>query len=114
MRTLTDLVLAGTAGRLRIIVADGWGSRAVGLLATRRLDDPCGLWLKPCHSIHTFWMRYAIDVLFLDEKNRVMRIVHSLKPWRFAGCRGARTTLELRAGLAAMLELRVGMELRFQ
>ena len=114
MRKMTDLVVAGTTGRLRIIVADGWASRAVGLLSTRRLDDPCGLWLKPCHSIHTFWMRYAIDILFLDQNDRVMRIVPGLKPWRLASCRGARTTLELRAGLAATLGLRVGMDLRFR
>lgn len=110
MRKLVDLAVPGTAVRLRVGVADGWLSRAVGLLATRRLNDtPCGLWIKPCNSVHTFWMGYPIDVLFLDEAGTVLRVVPHLKPWRIAGCRRADTTLELRAGLAATLGLRAGM-----
>jgi uncharacterized membrane protein (UPF0127 family) len=111
MRKLVDLVVPGAPGRLRIGVADGWASRAIGLLATRRLDDPCGLWIKPCSSIHTFWMRYPIDVVFLDKSGVVVRVAPAIVPWRLAACRRAHTTLELRAGLAAALGLRAGMEL---
>ena len=111
MRKLTDLAVPGTAVRVRVGVADGWLSRAVGLLATRRLEDTCGLWIKPCNSIHTFWMRYPIDVLFLDRAGTVLRVVPQVRPWRIAGCRRAHTTLELRAGLAATLGLRSGMRL---
>jgi uncharacterized membrane protein (UPF0127 family) len=114
MRRLTDLVVPGAPTHLRVGVADGWFSRAIGLLATRRLEDPCGLWIKPCNSIHTFWMRYPIDVLFLDKAGTVLRVVPEIRPWRIAGCRRAHTTLELRAGLAAALGLRAGMRLVLQ
>lgn len=110
MRKVIELALPGTALRVRVGVADGWLSRGIGLLATRRLDDPCGLWIKSCNSIHTFWMRYPIDVLFLDKTGTVLRVVPQLKPWRMAACRRAHTTLELRAGLAATLGLRSGMQ----
>ena len=92
-------------------VAHTWLARAVGLLATPRLDDFDGLWILPCNSVHTCWMRYAIDVVFVDARGVVMKVVPMLKPWRMAACRGARATLELRAGLARELAIAPGTTL---
>lgn len=85
-----------------------WWSRAIGLLATPQLEDPCGLWIAPCNSVHTLGMRYPIDVVFLRRDGTVARIVHRLVPWRAAACRQAHATLELRAGLAERLNLAPG------
>lgn len=79
-------------------------------LAGRRGPSP-PLLLAPCSSIHTLGMRAAIDVVFLDADLRVLRVVDSLPPWRFATARGARAVLELPAGTTAVspgerLELR--------
>jgi hypothetical protein len=58
-----------------------------------------GLWIEPCNSIHMFFMRFAIDAVFLDRDNRVKRVVRDLKPWRVSPIVfGARTVVELPAG----------------
>jgi uncharacterized membrane protein (UPF0127 family) len=113
MKNIAQLIVPlGSRAPLRVRVAATWASRAIGLLGTKRLDDPCGLWIKPCRSIHTCWMRYAIDVVFIDADGFVTKVVPGLKPWRMASCRHACTTLELRAGLARRLGLRQGMAIR--
>jgi uncharacterized protein len=108
---LIDLRVPGAPKPARIGVAATWARRAVGLLATRRLDDPCGLWIKPCRSIHTVGMRYAIDIVFLRADGVVAKVVPELGPFRMAACREARTVLELRAGLAQRLGIAPGMAL---
>lgn len=97
---------------LRVRVADRWHQRAVGLLGTRRLDDPVGLWITPCHAVHMLGMRIALDVVFLNREGLLLKLVPGLSPWRLAGCSGAHATLELRAGLAADLCLRPGQRLK--
>lgn len=106
-----QLVVEGRASALRIRLARRWWQRAIGLLATPALEDPCGLWIEPCNSVHMLGMRYAIDAVFLARDGTVLKVVHRLKPWRLAGCRQARSTLELRAGLAAELQLQKGQRL---
>lgn len=78
-------------------VADTFLARGRGLLGT---DDPGGgLLLRPCGSVHTWFMRYPIDVIFLDGSGVVLRALGSLPPWRMApSVRGAKAVLELRAG----------------
>ena len=67
------------------IIADSFFSRLQGLLGKDGLARGEGLILKPCDSINTFFMRFAIDVVFVDRNNRVIRLYHSLKPWRISG-----------------------------
>jgi hypothetical protein len=69
-----------------------------GLLGRRSLASGEGLLLKPASSVHTFFMRFPIDVVFLDRDLRVLSIAHDLRPWRAAGRPGARAVLELPAG----------------
>ena len=106
-----DLKVPGTRARLRVRTAERWASRAMGLLNTRELKDPCGLWVKPCRSIHTFGMRYAVDVIFLRADGVVTKVVSGMKPWRMTSCKEARTVLELRAGLARRLNIAPGVAL---
>ena len=105
------LHIDGREAAVRVRVASTWLARAVGLLATPRLDDPAGLWIVPFNSVHTCGMRYAIDVVFVDGAGGVLRVVPMLKPWRMAACRGARATLELRAGMARELAIVPGTAL---
>ena len=76
-------------------------ARLRGLIARREATP---LLLAPARSVHTCGMRFPIDVVFLDEDLRVLRVVHGLRPWRFASARKARAVLELEEGGAAELE----------
>ena len=49
---------------------------------SKSLDGFDCLWLKPCSSIHTFFMRYDIDVMFVDKKMKIIKIIRNIKPWR--------------------------------
>lgn len=112
--SLNHLHINGERTPLRIREAVRWWSRAVGLLATPSLDDPCGLWIRPCNSVHTVGMRYPIDVVFINKDGTIAKVVDRLPPWRAAGCRKAKSTLELRAGLAQALGLKPGMAVALQ
>jgi uncharacterized membrane protein (UPF0127 family) len=94
--------------RLRCRVADRPWSRARGLLGARGLPDGEGLWLQPAGSIHMFFMRFAIDAVFVDRNGVVRKVAAGLLPWRVAGCRGARSVLELAAGEAGRAGIHVG------
>jgi uncharacterized membrane protein (UPF0127 family) len=69
----------------RVKIAQDFQSRSTGLLNRSSLDEDEGLLIKPCNSIHTFFMKFPIDVLFLDQKGKVVRIGESIKPWRLFG-----------------------------
>ncbi|MHB0916493.1 MAG: DUF192 domain-containing protein [Thiobacillus sp.] len=97
--------------QLAIRRADHFFSRLAGLLFLPPLQPGHGLLLVPCASVHTAFMRYAIDVVFLDRAGRISRIVPHLKPWRTAAFLGAYQTLELAAGEAARLGLQAGQSL---
>ena len=84
----------------RCEVADNPLSRLRGLLGRRELEPDTGLLLEPSNSIHTFFMRFPIDAVFLDAERRVLLVRPDLGPWRAAGMRGARAVLELAAGEA--------------
>jgi uncharacterized membrane protein (UPF0127 family) len=88
-------------------VADTFFRRLRGLLF-RPLKPGQGLVLRPTWSIHTSWMRYPIDVVFLDPDQTVVQIEHSLKPWKTASCRAAREVVELAAGECERHGLEVG------
>ncbi len=98
-------VFNGTRGVLlaeKALLADTPRSRRRGLLGTDRLEDGSGMVLVPCRQVHTFGMRYAIDVVFVDRSLRVLRVVEGMRPWG-AGApvlRGA-AAIELPAGRVA-------------
>jgi len=93
-------------------VASSSLDRTVGLLPTPEVKPGEGLWIERSPSIHMFFMRYAIDAVFVSKAGRVMKVVPNLRPWRVVWwARGARDCLELRAGGAAESGTRVGDEL---
>jgi len=82
--------------------------RMRGLLGRSDLGSHEGIYLEPAGSIHTFFMRFAIDAVFLDRDGRVLRVAAALPPWRTAAARGARAVLELRAGECARRGIAAG------
>lgn len=80
------------------LVADSPLTRLRGLLGRRELPPGEGLLLRPAGAIHTSFMRFPIDVVFLDRELQVVGVVDGLRPWRAAGRRGAHAVLELAAG----------------
>jgi uncharacterized protein len=90
------------------LVADSPLLRLRGLLGRPPLNVGEGLLLRPSGSIHTCFMGFAIDAVFLDRDSRVLHIAREVKPWRTAAARRARSVLELRAGEAAERGVEVG------
>lgn len=66
-----------------LLVADTFYKRLKGLLGKSNLPDGTALWIKDCPSVHTFFMKFNIDVIFIDKHMRVTQVVENLKPWRF-------------------------------
>jgi hypothetical protein len=73
-------------------------TRRQGLLRRTGLEPGEGLWILPCEAVHCFFMKFAIDVVFLDKEKRVVKLAPNLKPWRMAGCFRGRSVVELPAG----------------
>jgi uncharacterized membrane protein (UPF0127 family) len=92
-------------------IADGPLTRLRGLMGRRRLSRGEGMLLKPAPSIHTFFMRFPIDAVFVDSGLNVVGVRADVAPWRVAGQRGARGVLELPAGEARRLGVLEGMQL---
>ena len=92
----------------RCVVADSPVSRMRGLLGRRELRPGEGLLLRPASAIHTWFMRFPIDAVFLDRDLRVVGISDDVRPWRARSRRGAKAVLELPAGESARRGLQVG------
>lgn len=95
-------------------LADTFFSRLKGLLGTRRMLAGEGLVIRPCNSVHTFGMNYAIDVVFADAGHCVVKTVARLEPGRAVMCWDGRYAVELPAGTLAMTGTVIGdcLELR--
>lgn len=103
----------GTVVAEDVQVADGVWSRFWGLMGRRSLPEGSGLLLKPSSSIHTAFMRFPIDVVFLDRGLRVVRVVPEMKPFRVVvAFGGAHSALELNAGAAANAQVEAGDQLK--
>jgi hypothetical protein len=106
-------VTRGTIVAERVRVARSSAARSRGLLGTASLPDGEGLWIERSPSIHMFFMRYAIDAVFVGKSGLVTKVVADLRPWRVVWwARGARDCLELPAGAAARSGTVAGDELR--
>jgi len=91
--------------------AERWRDRLRGLLFSPPPAPGQALLITPCAAVHTAFMRYPIDVVFLDRRGSVRKVARALPPWRIAICVGARHTLELAAGEARRLGLTPGRTL---
>jgi uncharacterized protein len=103
----------GTVVCTRCEVADRALKRMRGLLGRRGLEPGGGMLITPAPSVMTFFMRFPIDVVFLDRERRIVGISHTLRAWRVAGARRALSALELPAEAAATAGLKVGDVLMF-
>lgn len=93
---------------LTVEVARSFWQRLVGLLGRRALAADSGLLITPCNNIHTAFMRFPIDAVFVDEHATVLAIRPEMGPFRVALSRRASACLELRSGNAAALGIEVG------
>jgi uncharacterized protein len=82
------------------------------LLGKKELAPGEGILLRPCASVHTMFMRFAIDVVFCDRDLRVLGIAEAIPKWRVRSQRGAKVTIELAAGEAARRGVRPDHVLR--
>lgn len=82
--------------------------RLMGLMFRKSMEGFDGLWIEPCNSIHTFFCRFPLDILFLDSMNQVIAIKRNLSPWRMTRLYfGGRSVLELKGG-SLPAEVKVG------
>lgn len=82
----------------RLEVADSAAKRSKGLLGRDGLAPGEGLWIIPCESVHTFFMRFPIDLIYLDRKHRIKKVRSAVSPWRLSACLSAHSVLELPVG----------------
>ncbi|MGZ5279633.1 MAG: DUF192 domain-containing protein [Pseudobdellovibrionaceae bacterium] len=95
-----------------LIVADTMWSRGKGLLGTKDLASNKGIWLKPGNSIHTFFMNYAIDCIFVDSKLQVKALIPNVQPGKMIWpIWSAKSVIEVKAGVLSQLNLQVGDQL---
>ena len=92
-------------------VADTSAKRRVGLLKHERLDPGHGLWINPCESVHTFFMKFPIDLVYIDKKRKVRKVRSAVPAWRLSACLTAHSILELPAGTVEKTGTKPGDEL---
>jgi uncharacterized membrane protein (UPF0127 family) len=97
-----------------VLVADSSGKRRTGLLKHDILKPGEGIWIVPCEAVHTFGMKFAIDVLFLDRKRKILKIRTDMGKRRIAICLRAHSVLELPAGVVAQTRTAPGDQLEFE
>ena len=89
---------------IRAVVASRFFQRAKGLIGRSSLPPGEGLLIERCNAIHTFFMKFPIDAIFLDRRGRVVKTVRNIRPWRFLVWGGWRAVKVLE--VAAVDELR--------
>jgi uncharacterized membrane protein (UPF0127 family) len=95
-------------------LADTSEKRRTGLLKHERLDPGQGLWIVPCESVHSFFMKFAIDLVYLDRNHKVRKVRHRMVPWRVSACLSAHSIIELPAGAVAASGTQAGDQLEME
>jgi uncharacterized membrane protein (UPF0127 family) len=94
-------------------VADHGATRRKGLLGRSGLPAGEGLWIVPCESVHTFGMKFPIDLVYLDRKKKVKKVRSGVPPWRLSACLSAHSVLELASGTIHTTQTGPGDTLEF-
>nr|WP_241018288.1 DUF192 domain-containing protein [Paraburkholderia sp. Tr-20389] len=102
------MIHRGEARRIAVDVADRPFERMRGLLGRSGIDADRALWLEPCNAVHTFGMRFPIDVVFIDRCGCVLAVHRNVGRARVLVCRRARSTVEMRAHAAQAWHIDVG------
>lgn len=110
MRNQTRDTVLGDA----VDVADTSATRRTGLLKHERLEPGHGLWIVPCESVHTFFMKFPIDLVYVGKDKKVRKVRHAVPAWRLSMCLTARSILELPAGTAEQTGTQAGDQLVFE
>lgn len=110
-QTVSVVAGNGTVVCTHCEVAERTIARMRGLLGRDGLGEGEGMLINGAPSVMTYFMRFPIDVVFIDRAQTIVKVVHALAPWRTAGARKAAAALELPAGTAAALGLQPGMSL---
>lgn len=98
----------------QVILADNFWTRLKGLLGRSALAENEGLLIRPCNSVHTLGMTFAIGVIFLDRDNRILQVIPLMKPGRLSPLvRGAKQVLELHPSRLEQGRVQVGMQVEF-
>jgi uncharacterized protein len=110
VRNITRGVLLADSADL----ADTSEKRRTGLLKHTALKPGEGLWIVPCESVHSFFMKFTIDVLYVDRDKKVRGMRSRMKPWRVSACLPAHSVLELPAGTLEQTGTSKGDQLSFE
>lgn len=111
---MKKLVLVGSDGRVVCDVchlANRPHTRLRGVIGWLRLRPGEGMLIRPSFAIHTAFVRFPIDAVFLDREMKVLSVRHDMRPWRLAGTRKAHSVLELAAGECERLGVCAGERL---
>lgn len=88
--------------------------RLGGLLVLVPLNINQALWITPCNSVHTFGMKYALDLVYIDKNDNVRDLVSGVKPWRMSFCLQAKSVMELTSGSLHFLDIQRGDSCKWQ
>lgn len=110
VNTSKDTVLADRAGKVDTPV-----SRGIGLIGKKGLPEGTGLIIQPCNSVVSFFMRFTIDVVFVDANSTVCHVMHSMAPWRTSKIvRKSKLVVELAPGTASATNTAIGDRIDIQ
>jgi uncharacterized membrane protein (UPF0127 family) len=110
VRNLTRGTVLGDS----IDLADTSAKRTTGLLKHTELQAGEGLWIVPCEGVHTFFMKFPLDLVYIDKKNVVRKTVANVPPWRISFCLPAHSIVELPVGTIGPSATRKGDQLVFE
>jgi uncharacterized membrane protein (UPF0127 family) len=97
----------------RVEIADHGATRRKGLLGRSGLPAGEGLWIVPCESVHTFGMKFPIDLVYLDRNRKVKKTRSGVPPWRLSACFSAHSVIELASGTIQITQTQPGDKLEF-
>ena len=107
-------VTRGTVLGEAIDIADTSAKRTTGLLKHSELRAGEGLWIVPCEGVHTFFMKFPLDLVYIDKKNVVRKVVRDVRPWRASCCLMADSVVELPVGAIGASGTQKGDEMVFE
>lgn len=100
--------------RIKGMQTQSMKERLGGLLVLQALEQDQALWITPCNSVHTFGMKYALDLVYIDKNNKVRSLVSHIKPWRASLCIQAKAVMELTTGSLQYLDIQRGDSCKWQ
>jgi uncharacterized protein len=95
-------------------VANTSAKRRTGLLKHERMEPGEGLLITPCASVHTFFMKFPIDLVYIDKKRKVRKVRHAVPAWRMSACLTAHAIIELPAGTVERTRTAAGDQLAIE